>query len=40
MDLLWAIKSDIKWHKQELHMHLYDFKWPTAPWKQSLGELL
>lgn len=40
MDLYWAIKSDIKWQKQELNMHLYEFKWPTASWKQSLGELL
>lgn len=40
MDLIWTVKSDIKWQKQELNMHLYDFKWPTASWKQSLGELL
>lgn len=40
MDLLWAIKSDIKWQKQELNTHLYDFKWLIASWKQSLGELL
>ena len=40
MDLLRRIKSDIKWQKQEATMHLYDFNWSTASWKQSLGELL